>query len=54
MTTLREVKSAPEELQNRNNQDHVRVYDPELQMLVKELLIEIKDMKEQIKIITGE
>jgi hypothetical protein len=54
MTTLREVESSPDELQERNNQKHTRVFDPELYALVKELLAEIKDMNEKIKIITGD
>lgn len=54
MTTLREVESSPDELQEKNNQKHTRVYNPELTMLVKELLQEIKEIKTQLKIVTGE
>ena len=44
----------PDEIQVRNAQDHARVYDPVLEAIVLELLGELKQIRQQLEIITGE
>ena len=43
-----------DEIQERNAQNHFRTYDPILEKLVLELVGEIKQIRHQLEIITGE
>lgn len=53
-STLRNViaTTAPDELQTRNGQEHQRVYDPEANAILKEILAEMRNMNRHLEIIT--
>ena len=50
MSNLR--KSDPSELQTRNGQEHVRVYNPTSERLMFGILEELKKMNTQLSLIT--
>jgi hypothetical protein len=45
------AKTSDSELQNRNNQDNARVYDPTNNALLQEVLVELKELNRTIKLI---
>ena len=46
------VKTDEAELQTRNGQEHQRVYDPEANAILKEILAEMRNMNRHLEIIT--
>ncbi len=46
------AKTSSSELQVFNNQEHQRVYDPSLHVVMTELLAEIKKINQQLSLIT--
>lgn len=52
ITQLKNIRA--DEIQERNAQNHFRTYDPILEKLVLELVGEIKQIRHQLEIITGE
>ena len=47
-------KTSPDEVQERNNQDHQRVFDPEVNFVLREILKELKTMNMHLSVITEE
>jgi len=56
MSTFRKVvtTTADEEKQVRNGQDHVRVFDPDLYNINKEILQQLKAIRYHLSVMTGE
>jgi len=52
MSNLR--KSAEEEIQSRNGQDHQRSFDPDTNRLLTLILKELQKMNQQLEFITDE
>jgi hypothetical protein len=53
-TVTATTTSADEELQVRNGQDHTRVFDPVAEQWQIEILQELRAIRSQLQIITGE
>ena len=51
---IKNTVTTDDELQVRNGQDHTRVYDPTNDMLLVEILNELKKMNQQLQFITDE
>ena len=51
---IKNTVTTDDELQVRNAQDHARVYDPTNDMLLVEILNELKKMNQQLQFITDE